>query len=459
MHTQCTVPIPQAEGRHRGGTEMTDTVRVRFAPSPTGALHIGGGHTALFNWLWARHTGGKFILRIEDTDRERSTKEYEDTIMSGMQWLGLDWDEGPDTGGPFGPYRQSERLSTYREAAERLLDEGKAYRDGEAVIFKVPQGVALAFDDMVYGHIEMQSDTLKDVVMIKSDGMPTYNYAVVVDDHTMGITHVIRGEDHISNTPKQLLIYDALGWEYPTFAHLPMILGKDKKKLSKRHGATSVYEYRDMGYMPDSVFNFLALLGWSPGENNEIFSRQEAVGLFDLARVIKKPSVFDMDKLNYINQEHLKRLPPYERLALVEPFWREMGLPVDTHSREYLAQSLVVLCGRGQTAKEAAGYSDYFLTFDPVKARYDGSEIGEEQRAVLKRFNGELLALPEWKAPLMEEFTREWSTTNGVKMKEIAMPLRLGITGMKVSPGVFEVAEQLGRDEVRKRLAYYNFIE
>ena len=459
MHTQCTVPIPQAEGRHRGGTEMTDTVRVRFAPSPTGALHIGGGHTALFNWLWARHTGGKFILRIEDTDRERSTKEYEDTIMSGMQWLGLDWDEGPDTGGPFGPYRQSERLSTYREAAERLLDEGKAYRDGEAVIFKVPQGVALAFDDMVYGHIEMQSDTLKDVVMIKSDGMPTYNYAVVVDDHTMGITHVIRGEDHISNTPKQLLIYDALGWEYPTFAHLPMILGKDKKKLSKRHGATSVYEYRDMGYMPDSVFNFLALLGWSPGENNEIFSRQEAVELFDLARVIKKPSVFDMDKLNYINQEHLKRLPPYERLALVEPFWREMGLPVDAHSREYLAQSLVVLCGRGQTAKEAASYSDYFLTFDPVKARYDGSEIGEEQRAVLKRFNGELLALPEWKAPLMEEFTREWSTTNGVKMKDIAMPLRLGITGMKVSPGVFEVAEQLGRDEVRKRLAYYNFIE
>ncbi len=438
---------------------MADTVRVRFAPSPTGALHIGGGHTALFNWLWARRTGGKFILRIEDTDRERSTKEYEDTIMSGMQWLGLDWDEGPDTGGPFGPYRQSERLSTYREAAERLLDEGKAYREGDAVIFRVPQGVPLAFDDMVYGRIEMQSDTLKDVVMIKSDGMPTYNYAVVVDDHTMGITHVIRGEDHISNTPKQLLIYDALGWEYPTFAHLPMILGKDKKKLSKRHGATSVYEYRDMGYMPDSVFNFLALLGWSPGENNEIFSRDEATKLFDLARVIKKPSVFDMDKLNYINQEHLKRLPPYDRLALVEPFWREMGLPVDAHSKEYLAQSLVVLCGRGQTAKEAAGYSDYFLNFDPVKARYDGSEIGDEQRAVLKRFNAELLALPEWKAPLMEEFTREWSAANDVKMKDIAMPLRLGITGMKVSPGVFEVAEHLGRDEVRKRLAHYNFVE
>ncbi len=438
---------------------MADTVRVRFAPSPTGALHIGGGHTALFNWLWARRTGGKFILRIEDTDRERSTKEYEDTIMSGMQWLGLDWDEGPDTGGPFGPYRQSERLSTYREAAERLLDEGKAYREGDAVIFRVPQGVTLAFDDMVYGRIEMQSDTLKDVVMIKSDGMPTYNYAVVVDDHTMGISHVIRGEDHISNTPKQLLIYDALGWEYPTFAHLPMILGKDKKKLSKRHGATSVYEYRDMGYMPDSVFNFLALLGWSPGENNEIFSRDEATKLFDLARVIKKPSVFDMDKLNYINQEHLKRLPPYDRLALVEPFWREMGLPVDAHSKEYLAQSLVVLCGRGQTAKEAAGYSDYFLNFDPVKARYDGSAIGDEQRAVLKRFTAELLALPEWKAPLMEEFTREWSAANDVKMKDIAMPLRLGITGMKVSPGVFEVAEHLGRDEVRKRLAHYNFVE
>ncbi len=437
---------------------MKETVRVRFAPSPTGALHIGGGHTALFNWLWARHMGGEFILRIEDTDRERSTQEYEETIMSGMRWLGLDWDEGPDVGGPYGPYRQSERLSFYLETADRLLDEGKAYREGDAVIFRMPQGVALAFDDAVYGRIEMQSDTLKDTVMIKSDGMPTYNYAVVVDDHFMRVSHVIRGEDHISNTPKQLILYDALGWERPTFAHLPMILGKDKKKLSKRHGATSIYEYRDMGYMPDSVFNFLALLGWSPGDDREIFSRSEAAEMFDLSRVIKKPSVFDMDKLNHINQEHLKELPPYERLAMVEPFWREMGLPVDSHTREYLAGSLTLLGGRGQTAREAAAYSDYFLDFNPVMKRYERVDADENQIDVLRRFNSELLSLTEWRAGDMEDFSREWSAANGVKMKDLAMPLRLCLTGMKVSPGVFEVAEQLGREEVLSRLKHYGTV-
>jgi glutamyl/glutaminyl-tRNA synthetase len=325
---------------------MNKTVRVRFAPSPTGALHVGGAHTALFNWLWARHNGGKFILRIEDTDRERSTQEYEDTIMAGMRWLGLDWDEGPVKGGDYGPYRQSERLDLYHKYAEQLVEEGKAYREGTAIIFKTPSGVPLAFDDVVYGRIEVMSDTLKDTVLIKSDGMPTYNYAVVIDDHCMGITHVIRGEDHISNTPKQLMIFDALGWEYPVFGHLPMILGKDKKKLSKRHGATSVYEFRDMGYMPDSVFNFLALLGWSAGEDKEVFSREEAVSLFELSRVIRRAAVFDMDKLDHINQEHLKLLDPMVRLELVEPFWREMGLPVDDHGREYLAQSLTCLEGR-----------------------------------------------------------------------------------------------------------------
>ena len=216
-------------------------VRVRFAPSPTGALHIGGGHTALFNWLWARHNHGKFILRIEDTDLVRSTKEYEATIMSGMKWLGLEWDEGPDIGGDYGPYRQSERLDIYRDYANKLVDMGKAYRDGGAVIFRVEPGQDISFRDIVYGQIdvmsdglkEKDSDKLKDIVIIKSDGMPTYNYAVVVDDHMMRITHVIRGEDHISNTPKQILIYRALGWDVPEFAHLPMILGRDKKKLSK----------------------------------------------------------------------------------------------------------------------------------------------------------------------------------------------------------------------------------
>ncbi|MBR1603640.1 MAG: glutamate--tRNA ligase [Synergistaceae bacterium] len=440
-------------------------VRVRFAPSPTGALHIGGAHTALFNWLWARHTGGKFILRIEDTDLVRSTKEYEQTIMDGMTWFGLDWDEGPDKGGDFGPYRQSERLDIYRKYAEKLLDEGKAYKDGEAIIFKVEPGLDISFDDMVYGRInvmsdglkEQNSDKLKDIVIIKSDGMPTYNYAVVIDDALMHMTHVIRGEDHISNTPKQILIYRALGFAEPQFAHLPMILGKDKKKLSKRHGATSVYEYRDMGYMPDSVFNFLALLGWS-AEDHEIFTRPEAAELFELKRVTRKPAVFDPDKLNYINQEHLKRLEPMTRLNMIKPFWEAMGLPVKEHDDKWLADALTLMAGRGQTAKEMAEFADYFVSFEPVKARWDGKDISDERRGSLKEFFNAVLAVPEWTHESLEACARTWVEEHGVKMKDYAMPLRFALTGMKVSPGIFEVAVHLGRDEVRKRLEFYNLI-
>ncbi len=448
-------------------TEIKD-VRVRFAPSPTGALHIGGGHTALFNWLWARHNKGKFILRIEDTDLVRSTKEYEQTIMSGMVWLGLDWDEGPDIGGNYGPYRQSERLDIYRDYANRLVDEGKAYRDGDAIIFKVESGQDISFRDIVYGQIdvmsdglrEKDSDKLKDIVIIKSDGMPTYNYAVVIDDHLMKISHVIRGEDHISNTPKQILLYRALGWEVPEFAHLPMILGRDKKKLSKRHGATSIYEYRDMGYMPDSMFNFLALLGWSAGDDKEIFTRNEAAELFELSRVTRKAAVFDFDKLNYINQEHLKALDPMVRLSMVKPFWIEAGLPVEEVEAErgekYLADSLTLMAGRGRTAKEMADFSDYFVSFEPVKSRWNSDGLDKEK---LKDFYAALFASDEWKAQKLEEIARSWiGSHEGAKMKDYAMPLRFALTGMKVSPGIFEVAEHLGIDECRKRLEYYGLM-
>jgi glutamyl-tRNA synthetase len=453
--------------------DKNTNVRVRFAPSPTGALHIGGGHTALFNWLWARHTGGKFILRIEDTDLARSTKEYEQTIMDGMTWLGLDWDEGPDKGGDYGPYRQSERLDLYRKYAQQLIDEGKAYRDGEAVLFRVEPGQDLSFDDMVYGRVEVMSDglkerdsdKLKDIVIIKSDGMPTYNYAVVIDDHLMAMTHVIRGEDHISNTPKQILLYRALGWDVPVFAHLPMILGKDKKKLSKRHGATSVYEYRDMGYMPDSVFNFLALLGWSPqprGESgqsgDEIFTREKAAELFELSRVTRKPAVLDPDKMNFINQEHLKRLDPMTRLAMVRPFWEEMGLPAAKHEDAWLAEALTLMEGRGRTAKEMAEFSDYFVSFEPVKARWDGSDIAEDRKPGLREFFGAILAEPEWTPEALEKRARTWTEERGVRMKDYAMPLRFVLTGMKVSPGIFEVAVHLGRDEVKRRLEHYGLI-
>ena len=442
-----------------------DKVRVRFAPSPTGALHIGGAHTALFNWLWARHTGGTFILRVEDTDMERSTAEYEKTIMDGLRWLGLDWDEGPDKGGDYGPYRQSERLNLYRKYADELLAKGAAYREGDAVLFKVPAGIKIRIDDIIYGEINIQSEnasvnpdgSIKDIVIIKSDGMPTYNYAVVVDDHTMNINCVIRGEDHIANTPKQILLFMALGWELPKFAHLPMILGKDKKKLSKRHGATSVFEYNDLGYLPNSVFNFLALLGWAPGNDVEIFDRELAIDTFDLSRVIKKPAVFDMDKLNHVNQEHLKSMDAALRRKIVEPFWIDLGLETNAFSDKYLEDALTLMGGRGKTTRELAEYSDYFIDFSPVKERYDASEISPDRLPVLKRCFTALLDIPKWEAEAMETFSREWCEANGVPLKEIAMPLRWGLTGRKVSPGIFEVAELMGRDECRTRLSYYKF--
>lgn len=442
-----------------------EKIRVRFAPSPTGSLHIGGAHTALFNWLWARHCGGSFILRIEDTDLERSTKEYEQSILDGMRWMGLDWDEGPDKEGAYGPYRQSGRMDTYKTYTDRLLESGQAYEKDGAVFFKVPSGKLITFEDAVYGKIDVMSEKasvnqeggIKDIVIMKKDGMPTYNYAVVIDDHTMNINTVIRGEDHIINTPKQILIYQALGLEPPMFAHLPMILGKDKKKLSKRHGATSVFDYNDLGYLPDGVFNFLALLGWSPRNGQEIFSREEAVQLFELSSVTKKPAVLDTDKLNHVNQEQMKRMEPEKLLTVIRPFWIGMGLKPENFSNEYLASSLTTMGGRGQTTIEVAEYSDYFLSFAAVKERYDASEVTEEKRPLLKKFYGALLAeTKEWTAEGLESFTKEWITVNESSMKEVALPLRWALTGRKVSPGVFEVAAQLGRDECRERLAYYN---
>ena len=447
---------------------MTDKIRVRFAPSPTGALHIGGAHTALFNWLWARHTGSTFVLRIEDTDRERSTAEYEQTIMDGMRWLGLDWDEGPDKGGEYGPYRQSERMDSYRKYADILLESGQAYEQDGAVFFKVQPGKKISFDDAVYGHIEVMSEkasvnqdgSIKDIVIIKKDGMPTYNYAVVIDDHSMNINTVIRGEDHVINTPKQLLIYDALGFKAPNFAHLPMILGKDKKKLSKRQGATSVFEYKDLGYLPDGVFNFLALLGWSPRNDNEVFTREEASEIFELSAVTKKPAVLDTDKLNFINQEQMKRMDPMELLTVIRPFWEKMGLDLTGFSDEYLAASLHTMGGRGQTTMQLAEYSDYFISFDVVKERYDGSNINEEIRPKLKKIYTELLG--KWgngASEHLEEAAKEVFSANDSSMKESATPLRWALTGRKVSPGVFEVASQLGAEEYRRRLEYYNLID
>ena len=445
---------------------MSEKVRVRFAPSPTGALHIGGALTALFNWLWARHTEGTFVLRIEDTDIERSTAEFEQSIMDGLDWLGLSWDEGPNKGGDFGPYRQSERKDLYLKYAEQLLNTGQAYKKDEAIFFKVPSNKKVILNDMVYGTINVMSEktsvnqdgSIKDIVIIKRDGLPTYNFAVVIDDYTMNINTVIRGEDHLINTPKQILIYEALGFETPIFAHLPMILGKNKKKLSKREGATSVFEYKDLGYLPDGVFNFLALLGWSPKNDQEIFTRQEAINKFDLSNITKKPAVLNIDKLKHINQEQIKIMKPNELLETIKPFWIELGLNISNLSDKYLSDVLQTMGGRGQTTIELAEYSDYFISFDVVKRRYNAAEITEEHRQLLKAFFNNLFSLEKWTYEELHNYTTNWVNENNSSMKEVANPLRWALTGRKVSPGIFEVAEQLGKEECKIRLKYYNFI-
>jgi glutamyl-tRNA synthetase len=342
---------------------MSDNaIRVRFAPSPTGFLHVGGARTALFNWLYVRKVGGKFILRVEDTDQERSTEESYAAILRGMKWLGLDWDEGPDAGGDFGPYLQSERLDTYQEHIDTLKTAGAIYPcfctsdeirernvakgedetagyDGhcrELTVeqkagfeaegrvpswrLRTPDEGSTIWGDIIYDKREFPNEVLVDRVIVKQDGFPTYNFAVVVDDHLMGITHCLRGDDHVSNTPFQIQVYNALGWKPPKFGHMPMILGPDKKRLSKRHGATSVEEFATEGILPDAMVNYLALLGWSPGASgDEVFTRDELIKKFSLKKVSSSPAAFDYDKLNHINAQHLKRLGPKERLALTLP--------------------------------------------------------------------------------------------------------------------------------------------
>ena len=363
---------------------MANKIKVRFAPSPTGPFHIGGARSALFNWLVARHAGGQFLVRIEDTDLNRSSRESEENIKESMRWLGLDWDEGIDVGGPNGPYRQTERLAIYQKEIQRLISEGKAYycyctqeeleaerkaqlAEGKTPVYgghcrhltaeekaryeaegrkpvvrlRVPEGETIAFDDMVRGHVEFQSSGVGDFIIMKSDGIPVYNFAVVVDDALMGITHVIRAEEHLSNTPRQIAIYHALGYDVPEFGHISLILGADHKKMSKRHGATSVTAYKDMGYLPDAVVNYLALLGWAPKGEQEIFSREELIRSFSMDRVSSNDAVFDIEKLNWINFQYMKQLSPEALLDFVLPFLEKAGYveePLTDEKRAWLQQ-------------------------------------------------------------------------------------------------------------------------
>ncbi|HUG38617.1 MAG TPA: glutamate--tRNA ligase [Candidatus Limnocylindrales bacterium] len=462
---------------------MADHVRVRFPPSPTGFLHVGGARTALFNWAFARHHGGVFILRIEDTDRSRSTDEYTQSILEALEWLGLDWDEGPPTPG----YRQTERFDIYRAHADRLLAEGKAFRcrcapatldalrrdaqarnetfrypgtcrsadipasEPHALRLRTPPDGHTVVDDAIHGRVTFDHAQLDDWILVRTDGTPTYNFCVVVDDVTMKITHVIRGDDHLSNTPKQVHCYEALGYPLPVFAHIPMILGADKSRLSKRHGATSVQAFREQGILPEAMLSYLARLGWSHGDQ-EIFTREDLVRHFDLAHVGQAAAVFDPTKLEWLSQHWIKTVPA-ERLAReLPPFLERAGLPVPPDGA-WLARVADSLRERAKTLVEMADKAAFYLrppaTYDPaVTAKFWGPEARHRYTFLVKR----LAAQEDMSPTALEALYRSLAADLEIKLVDLAQLTRIAITGTTVSPPIFQVVSILGRDETVARL-------
>ena len=431
--------------------------RVRFAPSPTGYLHVGGARTALFNWLFARRHGGTFVLRIEDTDAERSSWEMVGGIVEGLRWLGLDWDEGPDVGGPHAPYFQSQRLEKYRERANALVNDGRAYHDEGAIRFKVPPGQT-RFVDLVHGPISFENEHIENFVVLRSDGHPTYHLSVVVDDIDMEITHVVRGDDHISNTPKQVLLYEAFGRTPPQFAHVPLIMGPDKKRLSKRHGATSVTEYQKAGYLAEAMVNFLALLGWSPGGDREVLSREELISLFTLEGISGGNAVFNVEKLDWFNQQHIARLQSAELLARIEPSLREAGLWRDSLAsaeRDWILQVLDLL-------KPRVKKIDHLVDeLKPLLAPDDAVEI--DDAAADKHLTGEIAPILSQLAELyrkerplsptsVEQLVRSSAQQANVKAAALIHATRVAITGRTVSAGLFELLAIMGVERVSRRL-------
>lgn len=469
--------------------EKSNNVRVRFAPSPTGYLHIGGARTAIFNWLFARHCGGKFLLRIEDTDVARSEAKMVQAIYDGLQWLGLDWDEPP--------IFQSQRLERYRQIAGQMIQNGQAYycycdqqrlarrkelgeTDERAYRYdghcrrlseaerqqlareQVPGVIRLKVDpgktnfvDEVHGSLTIDHDTLDDFIMLRSDGMPTYNFAVVVDDHDMAISHVIRGDDHLSNTPKQILIYQALGWPIPKFAHVPLILGPDKKRLSKRHGATAISEYAAAGYLPEAMVNFLALLGWSPGNDREIMSTQELAQYFTLAGISKKSAVFDETKLIWMNGEYIGRLHEHELMRRVLPILKEQQLVAENESNlAYVQRALLLLQPKIKKLTDFAALGYYFFK-DPlqyeveaIKKYWQDDNVATRLRQIAERLAG----LDEFSAAKIETALRNLAEEAGLSAAKFIHPTRLALTGFGVSPGLFELMAVLGQAVVLRRI-------
>lgn len=418
-------------------------MKVRFAPSPTGYLHIGGARTALFNWMYAKSQNGTFVLRIEDTDLERSKKEYLDEILDSMKWLGLVWDEY---------YLQSERFDIYRQYAQKLLDEDKAYKDGEAVILKIPAREIKLYD-LIRGEIVFDSETIKDQVLMKSDGSPTYSFACVVDDALMEITHVIRGEDHISNTPKQMMIYDALGFKVPKFAHLPLIMDAEGGRMSKRTGAVAVTEYRASGFIPEGIVNYLMLLGWSPGPNQEIVSLEKAVQNFSIKKINKAAAVFSMDKLMWVNSQHIKNMPVDRLTDSLIPLLRQKNFIGDVFDRSALEKVVALFKGRLSTLNDFLDWADFVFVEQVVVRQEDKqkylSQDRKEEFSVLAR---ELEKLGEFTPQTAESVFRDVVAQLKIASSDLVHPVRVALTGKSVGPGLFETMSLLGKEKTVKRL-------
>ena len=476
------------------------SVRVRFAPSPTGPLHIGGARSALFNWLYARHHGGQFIVRVEDTDLERSSRESEENILNALRWLGIDWDEGITVGGPNEPYRQTERLELYRGLAKELQERGFAYQcycseeelaaEREALMakgelprylgrcrhlcaeekakfeaagkkpvvrFKVPENQMISIHDHVRGQVEFESNGIGDFVIMKSDNIPTYNFAVVVDDHDMNISHVVRAEEHLSNTPRQILIYDALGWQKPEFAHISLILGKDRSKMSKRHGATSIEQYEKLGYLPEALVNFLALLGWSPSGEEEILSLEEITKQFSLDRVAKNPAVFDIDKLNWLNGQYIRNYSVAKLTRLAIPYLEEAGyLEGDVTGEKLIWLEQVVSIARNYISymQEIPQHVDIFFQDQVNVEEEDAKEVltWEQMPVVMQAAATLFTEVEELTEESVKATIKAIGKQTGLKGKFIFQPLRVGITGRTHGPELHQIIPVIGRERTVARL-------
>lgn len=478
-------------------------VRVRFAPSPTGYLHIGGARTAIYNWLLARATGGQFLLRIEDTDRTRYVEDALQDIMASLRWLGLDWDEGPETGGPVGPYFQSKRLDLYQKYAEQLVAEGKAYycfcsaerlaavrvaqeaskqppgydrrcrnltsdevaakkAEGQIPVirFKVPLEGTTTVVDELRGEMLFENRTLDDLVLLKSDGFPTYHLANIIDDHFMGITHVMRGDEWIASTPRHILLYGAFGWQPPKFAHLPVFLAPSGGgKLSKRHGATSVREYREKGYLPEALFNFLLLLGWHPQDEQEMFTREEAVKAFSLERISKSPVAFATDKLDWFNGLYIRKMDVHELSERCLPILQRDGLiadPCPPDRFEYLVKIVPLVQERLKLLPEISELVDFFLNDDipapPPDLLIQKNTTTEQTVEMLRRSMTVLEQAPSLDHEHADPGLRALAEEFGVKAGQVFMPIRVAISGRTATPGLFETMDAVGKERVLRRM-------